>query len=1014
MDELQGFSQKRLRVGVDVGGTNTDSVLIDLAHPSEPDKAILAWHKTSTTPDPSDGIKTALSSLLKSTNRKSDIVSVAIGTTHFINAVVERDASRLSTVAVLRLGHPYSKHMRPCSEWPDDLQRLVLGHYALLRGGLQVDGSPIGDIEPAEIRAECALIKQKGIHSVVINGIFSPLDSAETQEQLVAKIVRQELPGCDIVLSSEVANLGFIERENAAILNAAILRYARQTLRLFQRPLKQLGLDCPVFITQNDGTVLPGQLAAKFPIRTFSGGPTNSMRGAAFLVKKHSLGKQDEKKPMMVVDIGGTTTDIGLLLPSGFPRQRAAFSNLAGVRMNFSYPDVTSIGLGGGSLVYRDKGMTVGPESVGRRLTEDAILFGGAVLTATDCAVSADPTLAIGSPDVLAAHSGLSQEEIYNFQEAVKSKLERAIDSMKTSPEDLPVLLVGGGAILAPSELKGASEVLRPPWSGIVNAIGAAMAGLSIVVDTIKTTTTEQQWVEKIKKAAIDKIVDAGALRSSVQIVEVETLPMSYVENKARFIVRAAGDFDYNAPSQELTVDGLSDVDDLVNPVEDLNTFQYERKKGAGDFSKTATEENRASTESTGDLRSYKPKVADRVWYLSETDIGWIATGCNILGSGGGGYPFPTAMRLRQMIRDGDVIRVVDSHDVEDEAVVGGACFGGAPNVFSERLPADELLEAQKELMRLFKDPITHLNCLEVGGANGMQSFVVGSSSNLDLPTVDGDYCGRAYPVLWQTTPYVYGDRQPVYLPMALSDGNGASVIVSQAKSDKVVERLLRAALSELGSLAGVAVAPASGAEYKRWAIRNTISQSWRIGRAVHLARLLSSLDTMAESIINECGGPDAAKVLWRGKIVSVKRTLRKAHLYGECLIEGEGGDSFNGHVVIPFKNENIAAIKTPPSNEPTESLSFDSEHLQGEVLAVVPDLVAVLDAEDGEGIGTQDYRYGQRVIVMGIAASEQWTGTEEGIRIGGPEGFDMGYLKYKPFGKYIAPKSVIEEYNVC
>jgi DUF917 family protein len=248
---------------------------------------------------------------------------------------------------------------------------------------------------------------------------------------------------------------------------------------------------------------------------------------------------------------------------------------------------------------------------------------------------------------------------------------------------------------------------------------------------------------------------------------------------------------------------------------------------------------------------------------------------------------------------------------------------------------------------------------------------------------------------------------------MALSDGNGASVIVSQAKSDKVVEKLLRAAISELGSLAGVAVAPASGAEYKRWAIRNTISQSWRIGRAVHMARLLNSSDTMAESIVNECGGSDAAKVLWRGKIVSVRRTLRKAHLYGECVIEGEGGDSFNGHVVIPFKNENIAAIKTSLSNETTDSLPLDSDDLQGEVLAVVPDLVAVLDAEDGEGIGTQDYRYGLRVIVIGITASEQWTGTEEGIKIGGPEGFDMGYLKYKPFGKYSAPKSVISEYNI-
>ncbi|KAK1237247.1 hypothetical protein MKX08_002872 [Trichoderma sp. CBMAI-0020] len=1012
MDEPQGLSHKRLRVGVDVGGTNTDSVLIDLAHPSEPDKVILAWHKTPTTSDPSDGIKTALSNLLESTNRKSDIISVAIGTTQFIDAVIERDANRLSRVAVLRLGYPYSKHMRPCSDWSDDLQRLVLGHYALLRGGLQVDGSPIGDVEPAEIGAECALIKQKGIHCVVIDGIFSPLDSEENQEQLVAGIVRQELPGCDVVLSSEVAKLGFIERENAAILNAAILRYARQTLRLFQRPLKQLGLDCPVFITQNDGTVLPGQLAAKFPTRTFSGGPSNSMRGAAFLVEKYSLGKLDEKKPMMVVDIGGTTMDVGLLLPSGFPRQRAAFSNLAGVRMNFSYPDVTRIGLGGG---------------VGRRFTEDAILFGGAVLTATDCAVSADPTLAIGSPDVLMARSNLSPEEIYSFQEAVKSKLEQAIDSMKTSPEDLPVLLVGGGAILAPSKLKGASEVLRLPWSGIVNAIGAAMAGLSLVVDTIKTIgpNTEQLWLEEIKKAAIDKIVAAGALHSSVQIVEMETLPMStrglldshkYVENKARFIVRATGDFDYNAPSLEVTVDGMddvNDVNDLVNSADDLNTSQYRRKTGSGDFSRTPTEENKASVKSTGDLRTYKPKVADRVWYLSETDIGWIATGCNILGSGGGGYPFPTAMRLRQMIRDGDLIQVVDSHDVDDKAVVGGACFAGAPNVFSERLPADELLETQKELMRLLKDPITHLNCLEVGGANGMQSFMVGSSSNLDLPTADGDYCGRAYPVLWQTTPYVYGNRQPVYLTMALSDGNGASVIVSQAKSDKVVEWLLRAALSELGSLAGVAVAPASGVEYKRWAVRNTISQSWRIGRAVHLARLLNGLDTMTESIISECGGPDAAKVLWRGKIVSVKRTLRKAHLYGECVIEGEGGDSFNGHVVIPFKNENIAAIKRSPSSGPIESLLSDSEHVQGEVLAVVPDLVAVLDAEDGEGIGTQDYRYGQRVIVIGIAASEQWTGTEEGIRIGGPEGFDMGYLKYRPFGKYSAPKSVINEYNI-
>lgn len=99
-------------------------------------------------------------------------------------------------------------------------------------------------------------------------------------------------------MSKEVANLGFLERENAAILNAAILPFARKTIKSFEEPLHRLGLKCPLFITQNDGTVLLAKTAARLPIRTFSSGPTNSMRGAAFLVEK------DLKESVMVVDIG--------------------------------------------------------------------------------------------------------------------------------------------------------------------------------------------------------------------------------------------------------------------------------------------------------------------------------------------------------------------------------------------------------------------------------------------------------------------------------------------------------------------------------------------------------------------------------------------------------------------------------------------------------------------------------------------------------------------------------------
>lgn len=243
---------------------------------------------------------------------------------------------------------------------------------------------------------------------------------------------------------------------------------ARRTIRSFQEPVRALGLKCPVFITQNDGTILSGERAAQLPIRTFSSGPTNSMRGAAFLVQ-HEI---DE--PMMVVDIGGTTTDVGLLLANGFPRQQAAYSDLAGVRMNFPCPDVKSIGLGGGSIVRDGGDLTVGPDSVGYRLTQEALVFGGRVLTATDCSVQADPSLEIGDRSLVAG--ALGGESLSKFTAVVRHKLERIIDTMKTSPADIPVLLVGGGAVIAPDALKGASKVLKPRFAGVANAIGAAVS----------------------------------------------------------------------------------------------------------------------------------------------------------------------------------------------------------------------------------------------------------------------------------------------------------------------------------------------------------------------------------------------------------------------------------------------------------------------------------------------------------------------------------------------------------
>ncbi|KAG0646245.1 hypothetical protein D0Z07_8135 [Hyphodiscus hymeniophilus] len=979
-----------LRVGVDVGGTNTDGVVLDTARSSERGRGIIAWHKASTTGNPSDGINNAIRAMFeKSKIDPSDVASVTIGTTHFINAVVEQDRERLARVAIIRLCGPFAKGVPPCVDWPENLRNLICGYHCRVKGGLEVDGSLISDIDEEEIRDQVKIIKHKGIRSIVVNGIFSPVDVIYKQEERTAQIIKELYPEADVVTSKDVANLGFLERENAAILNASILPFARKTIRSFQAAISRLRLRCPVFITQNDGTILLASAAAKLPIRTFSSGPTNSMRGAAFLTQT------GVKESMIVVDIGGTTTDVGLLIANGFPRQAAAFSEISGVRTNFSYPDVRSIGLGGGSIVRvsRDGTLTVGPDSVGYRLTAEALVFGGKTPTATDYTVLADATAEIGDRSLLSYTS--LDGNVQEFKAVVKIMLERAIDTMKTSAADLPVLLVGGGAVIAPDELKGASKVVKPEWSGVANAIGSAISRVSGVLDTIESTDskTTSQVMEEASKRAIEKAVENGAKRDTVQVVEMGHIPLQYIANKSRFIVKAVGDFDYDRESaleEPILSEDQATEDEMT---EFARTIQPD----------TDPETQKSTPTHEFDIATYAPDIHGREWIISDIDLTWISTGCYILGTGGGGSPYGHMLRLREIMKNGGVVRVISPDDLKDDDLV--ACGGGkgSPTVGIEKLTGDEMLEAQTELYNFMKVEPTAVIALEIGGGNGLQGMILGASNMMNLPTVDGDWMGRAYPVAWQTTPVVF-EEKPVFLPSTICDGNGQVMFMTKAKSELMVERAFRAALSQMGSHVACAKGPISGKNTKCWVVEHTISLSWRIGRAVALSRSLNQIDTVAESIISEVGGAESARVLFKGKIVGVDRMLRMGHVYGEVIIEGmslrgDGDSEFQGRVKIPFKNENIVAIQEEDDGSET-------------VLASVPDLICVIDAQNGEAIGTPEYRYGLLVIVLGIVASEKWTSTPRGLEIGGPKGFGMDEIEYKSLGKFQKPRSVIDEYG--
>jgi hypothetical protein len=129
----------------------------------------------------------------------------------------------------------------------------------------------------------------------------------------------------------------------------------------------------------------------------------------------------------------------------------------------------------------------------------------------------------------------------------------------------------------------------------------------------------------------------------------------------------------------------------------------------------------------------------------------------------------------------------------------------------------------------------------------------------------------------------------------------------------------------------------------------------------------------------------------------------------------GAGGNEFTGRIKIPFKNENVAAIRVHKNGRRVNTELPDEEpdlEKQEDVLAIVPDLVCVIDAQNGEAVGTPEYRYGLLVSVLGIAASDKWTGSQRGVELGGPKAFDFEHLEYQPLGTFVKPVSVIDEFD--
>lgn len=498
------------KLGIDVGGTNTDAVVLD------DQLNVITSTKTHTTKDVATGIKNAIHEAVSSYNIDPAQISQAmLGTTQATNAIVER--KNLGKVGVLRIGYPATASILPYTEWPADISQILSNRYALIHGGYEFNGDPIVPFSEKEVLDKLAEWKNQ-IDSLAVVGVFSSIN--DDQERRVVELAHEVL-GDDfpVSTSSSIGSIGLIGRENATILNAALNKVIKNVTNGFSSALIEENIvAAKKYLCQNDGTLMSIEYAAKYPILTIGSGPTNSIRGAAYLSKL---------KNALTIDIGGTTSDIGVL-SNGFPRESSKAVTVGGVRTNFRMPDVLSVGLGGGTIVRvaNDGSITIGPDSVGYAITDKAIVFGGDTLTTTDIAVRLG-LCQVGDPKLV---EKIPLETAQEVMKKIAGILEDGIDQMKTSAEDVNVILVGGGAIIAPSELNGVKRIIKNKFGDVANAIGATIANIGGEYEKVYQYAQIERAaaLADVKKQATSQAILAGAKADSIKVVEITEVPLAY------------------------------------------------------------------------------------------------------------------------------------------------------------------------------------------------------------------------------------------------------------------------------------------------------------------------------------------------------------------------------------------------------------------------------------------------------------------------------------------------------
>jgi N-methylhydantoinase A/oxoprolinase/acetone carboxylase beta subunit len=495
------------KLGIDVGGTNIDFAVVD-----RKDRLIYG-HKILAQGELHLAIANGLSQM--QCNDGIDLASIStihLGTTLAINSLLELKS--LYKVGLIRLAS-HAPDFPPAYLWPKPYRDAIVVGYRNAAGGREYNNQSTKPLDHDELLFHTQTLIDAGAESLAIVSVFAPLYRED--EIKAAKIISAEFD-IPLSLSSELGTLGFIERENTTLLNAALKKVLREGFHLLSETLSNLGFKGECFITQNNGTLFTLEEAMRFPVKTIASGPTNSLVGACKLAQCTDA---------LIIDIGGTSTDIGIVA-DGFPLYSLNSGVIAGIACNLLTPDITTLAMGGGSIIRGDQlNYTIGPDSVGADLFNQCQTRGGDNLTLYDVGQTLKT-----APD----------SEAETIMSYFLKQINQTLISLLPDPNSQMVLFVGGGAENIPARFFN-TTFTRPPHYQIANAYGAALSEIAGQVDCIvQFDKNKENQLMALEEKARDLAIQNGAKKETLRIIEKKILPLYYMhEPMYRVLITVAG-----------------------------------------------------------------------------------------------------------------------------------------------------------------------------------------------------------------------------------------------------------------------------------------------------------------------------------------------------------------------------------------------------------------------------------------------------------------------------------------